>query len=678
MRSPHRVLSFIVILIIVSTCLPSLAIVENESYKPGQEDLSKLTYEQILKLQSDISAAYKANHSPTDAQKKLVLMATQNATQQYYSEKRIEISGWAWYDNEYTYSKDWDFYTLKTHLDYKDINKKNKKAIIYAELFDQDGKFTVAYLNVDNEIVVDVRSDYGDVLWFTKPTALINKETQIDLSLYTARELSALNDRALKEIEKNHSVSKNEASIVLTLTKSDLEQYCIKNNIEIQSYAWYDSEYTYLRDWDYYWLETHVNYKTSSSSSQIKDTLYSEVCKINDNYELIYLKMGEAIITDRKKEIKNSSVNGIPNYNWVESDMAKEDDKTNRADSSIPKDGIFNISLTELSDEQLAEAAEAIRAEQKARIKTHISIDTTEMVLTVGKNQKIKITVVGLPSGEKKPKLKWSTSNKNIATYEDGKIVAVGSGTAVITFGATLSDGTYISEECKVRVIIPISSITVEQNSIYLDGGKKYKPTYSFKPGNASIKALSFESSNPEIASVSDDGTIEGNKTGNAIITAKAIDGSGKSVAINVKVVDNRISREKLLRILKVATGNYGSLDVYTNDGMFYDKTKLHDYTYFDSILRIIDDGFWTTNDDGNTWHVENFLLEHKKYGGFLQFSFDIMFDGKNYVLCNGWVVTSSKRKWLDKSDPSKYDQADLSNLDFNIFLIVSPKQIGE
>ena len=103
-----------------------------------------------------------------------------------------------------------------------------------------------------------------------------------------------------KEINENHSVSKNVSGMILTLTKSELEQYCLKENIEIKSYAWYDSEYTYLRDWDYYSLETHVNYITESNTSQQKATLCSEVCFINDNYEFVLLKMGDTVILDKR------------------------------------------------------------------------------------------------------------------------------------------------------------------------------------------------------------------------------------------------------------------------------------------------------------------------------------------------------------------------------------------
>lgn len=113
-------------------------------------DLSKMTLKELTQLQTDISNSYQTYHQPTDSQKNAVLTATQRETQDYYSKKMIEISGWAWYDSEYTYTKDWDYYTLKTHLDYKDSNKYSQQAKIYSEVYNKDGKYIVVYLKSDN------------------------------------------------------------------------------------------------------------------------------------------------------------------------------------------------------------------------------------------------------------------------------------------------------------------------------------------------------------------------------------------------------------------------------------------------------------------------------------------------------------------------------------------------
>ena len=538
-------MTFVAMLI---ACIPAFSTMEEISPVHGQEDLSQLTYEELLTLQSDISSAYKTYHVPTDSQKNSVLSSTQSEAQKYYSEKGLEVSGWAWYDSEYTYSKDWDYYTLKTHLNYKDNNKKSHKAIIYSEVHNVEGKFVVAYLTAEDTVVIDIRSEYGDILWFEQPSPSVNARTSIDLSTYTVQELNALNDKAKKEIENNHSISKSEASVILNLTKADLEQYCLKKGIEIMSYAWYDSEYTYLRDWDYYWLETHVDYKPSSNSSQITSKLYSEVCKIDDNYELVSLKLGDTLIKYRKGELITSSDDGIPRYHWasignVISEKPSEENKpTTVADvtpqiiyvTPAPVEGIFNADLTELSDDQLAEAADAIRAEQRARIQTKIILTETNLTLLIGKSQIIDAFVVDLPESEKAPKLEWSTSDKNVATITNGQIRGISGGSAIITCSTTLTDGTYIYEECAVQVNIPVNSIGVDVKSLNLSGGESARPVFIIKPDNASIQVLKFESSDENVVTVDKSGIIIGVGDGTAKVTASSTDGSNKSVMLTI------------------------------------------------------------------------------------------------------------------------------------------------
>ena len=357
----------------------------------------------------------------------------------------------------------------------------------------QGGSYKVVFLKADDAVVLDTRSEFGDAVWFEQPVAQINKPTGIDLSTYTVGELDSLSTRTKKEIEKNHSVSKNVSSIVLTVTKSALEQYCLKNNIEIESYAWYDSEYTYLRDWDYYWLETHVDY-TKGSKSKKTDKLFSEVCFIDGNYDLVFLKMGSTVITDKRDALVTTSEDGIPHYSWSGAEpINKEQSLSTQATSEVTPqivyitpepgaevtpqivyvtpepgaevtpqviyitpepqqeltpepveaNGIFNIKLSDASDEQLIEAADAIKAEQRSRIKTRIILEPASLEIAVGKTQKIEATIADLPEGEKTPKLEWATSDKAIATCKNGQVKAVAGGNAVVTCSATLADGTY-------------------------------------------------------------------------------------------------------------------------------------------------------------------------------------------------------------------------------------------
>ena len=336
-------------------------------------------------------------------------------------------------------------------------------------------------------------------------------------------------------------------------------------------------------------------------------------------------------------------------------------------------ESIFKVDLSELSDEQLIEAADAIRAEQKSRIKTHVVLNNSEITINVKASQKIEAQIIDLPEGEKVPKLEWTTSDKSIVTCSNGTIKALSGGYAIITCSAVLADGTNISAECAVQVVVPVASISSDKKSIDISGGESVQPVYTVKPENATVQALSFESSDEKVAMVDENGRITGTGDGNAKVIVSTTDGSNKSITINVKVVDRRIPLETAKKVVLTGIGNYSAENVYTSDGMYYDKNKFHSYGYLGQNFSVVSEGDWTTVDDGNTWHVEGLLLQHKTYKGYFMYKFDIRFDGKNYYMENGWLESAGKLEWLQSKDPSKWGESDLSNLEFYTCFIVSP-----
>ena len=211
-----------------------------------------------------------------------------------------------------------------------------------------------------------------------------------------------------------------------------------------------------------------------------------------------------------------------------------------------------------------------------------------------------------------------------------------------------------------------------------MNGGEQVTPSFTIKPEDASITTLEFESSKPEVASVNEQGVIEGTGTGTAVITAKATDGSGKSTTINVKVVDNRIPQNIAMKAVLVGICNDRSDDIFTADGNGYDKRKFHNYNDAVNMLSVVEPGEWSSSDGGNSWYVSNIIVSINGLNGFHKYSFDVTYDGKNYSLENGIWNGAAQMKYLDGSDDSKLNEELLSNLEYYTYLVVSPKQITD
>lgn len=194
------------------------------------------------------------------------------------------------------------------------------------------------------------------------------------------------------------------------------------------------------------------------------------------------------------------------------------------------------IDLASATDLELADAAAKIAAEQKARIKTTLTLDTTEATLNKGKQLKLTATVAGLPEGAAQPKLVWATSDKAIATVQNGNVNAVDAGVATITCTITLESGAQLTAQCKVSVIIPITSVQLEKKSVFLNVGETFTPAFKVKPQKATNHTLAYTSSDETVATVSADGVITAVGPGKCTVTATSTDGTNESATAKVSV----------------------------------------------------------------------------------------------------------------------------------------------
>ena len=84
--------------------------------------------------------------------------------------------------------------------------------------------------------------------------------------------------------------------------------------------------------------------------------------------------------------------------------------------------------------------------------------------------------------------------------------------------------------------IIPVSQITLNKTETSISVGNSETLTATVAPENAANKALTWASSDEDVATVAPDGTVTAVKAGAATITATAADGSDKSAVCTVTV----------------------------------------------------------------------------------------------------------------------------------------------
>ena len=166
---------------------------------------------------------------------------------------------------------------------------------------------------------------------------------------------------------------------------------------------------------------------------------------------------------------------------------------------------------------------------------TGVKVSPPEVTLDVGGSQQLEWTVE--PSNATNKKLIFKSSDDSVATVSNtGYITAVKNGNAVIT--VTSDDNNTIYAFCKVKVgkPVPVASVSVTPEETKLKVGATCQLNVSVLPSNADNRSVSYESSNPNVATVSENGLVTAKASGVVTITVTAKDGSGKKATSTVTV----------------------------------------------------------------------------------------------------------------------------------------------
>ncbi len=187
---------------------------------------------------------------------------------------------------------------------------------------------------------------------------------------------------------------------------------------------------------------------------------------------------------------------------------------------------------------------------------TALKLNKTSLSLYKTKTETLK--PVFSPSNATEKTVTWTSSNKKVATVDkNGKVTAVSKGTAVIT--AVSKDGGFRAK-CSVTVknITYTSGVKLNVTSASVTVGKTYKLKPTVSPSNATLKEVSWTSSNKNIATVDSNGVVKGVKAGKVTITCKTKD-SGKIAKCEVtvkNVVPSSVSLDKTNLALSVGSSS--------------------------------------------------------------------------------------------------------------------------
>jgi len=187
------------------------------------------------------------------------------------------------------------------------------------------------------------------------------------------------------------------------------------------------------------------------------------------------------------------------------------------------------------------DGAKTAKCELTVKAKTiHVeSITLNKTELRLERLDRYTLTATVKPDNATNKEVKWTSSDETIVSIfmGNGNLWAHNAGTAIIT--ATTVDGG-LTATCKVTVkelgAVDVTGISLNKSTTTLFIGSKETLTATIKPSNATDKTVTWDSSDPAVASVNN-GEVTAIKAGKAIITATAKDG-GYTATCEVNVSD--------------------------------------------------------------------------------------------------------------------------------------------
>ena len=143
---------------------------------------------------------------------------------------------------------------------------------------------------------------------------------------------------------------------------------------------------------------------------------------------------------------------------------------------------------------------------------------------TIASTETIDITAIMTGMNQN---VNWETSNAVIAKItktQDNTITVTGAKAGKATITATTEDGNYTAS-CEINVVYPVTGVTLTEETETVAVGSKTLLTKVLDPINATNQNVTWDSSNETIATVNENGIVEGIKEGNVTITVTTEDG---------------------------------------------------------------------------------------------------------------------------------------------------------
>ncbi|MGN0779276.1 MAG: Ig-like domain-containing protein [Aristaeellaceae bacterium] len=191
------------------------------------------------------------------------------------------------------------------------------------------------------------------------------------------------------------------------------------------------------------------------------------------------------------------------------------------------------------------------------------------LVLRMGSNQAIKASA--LPTAANDRTVTLSTTDESIVRVKGSTLTPQAVGECDLTIASRQNPE--VIRQYHLLVVQPIKQMKLTAETKTVDIGGKLPLSVSYAPDNASIKAVTWTSTNEKVATVDASGVVTGVSKGSATIKATAADGSKRIASFQVTVRQQPTSITLKESSVVVNVGSYKTLSATVLPANANDKT---------------------------------------------------------------------------------------------------------
>ena len=273
------------------------------------------------------------------------------------------------------------------------------------------------------------------------------------------------------------------------------------------------------------WETGGKSYLPGERYTVTKDVVFKAVWQEFVHVEQVFLDRSSLTLEVGGTDVLTSDVYPVnatdPSVIWASSNTGVATVKDGKV--TAISTGTARISVTTVDGNKMAFCSVTV---DSAVIRVEgITIDISEKSIGIGDSFTITATVI--PSDATDKTVNWTSTDDNIVRVDrTGKVLGISSGSASVI--AATADGGF-SAVCRVNVVVPVTGVSLDRDSLALGVGEIVRLTASVVPSNATNREVTWSSSNSSVAKVDPNGNVTGVSAGKADISVVTSDGGYKA-----------------------------------------------------------------------------------------------------------------------------------------------------